>query len=150
MALYILMKHLCEDYNLPPPKKQERYRLTIDRDIAVFLIQEAGQVDFVISAALGPVSENSQAAIFQKLLEANHQEIVTQRCVLSFDPARNQVVLSRWVTEATIHYKDFLQMIKDFVEHVKRWSAEIKQDFAGGSKPAAEAEPQRGGFSIKV
>lgn len=118
------MKQLAKEMELSqeiPLSEKGIYRLPLEEDLSVEVTAVGG--DFLFSSLVAPCPTENVDLFYMRMMLANLFGQGTLGAILGLNQEGNYLVLSRSV-ENRIEYKEFRDIIEDFVNSVDFWREE--------------------------
>lgn len=102
--------------------------IPLDDDLEIVLAEING--GYTLSATLAQAPQEKREEFYVELLAANMAGQATKGAVLGLNEKEN-VVVSQAITRP-VQYRDFVEILEDFVTTVDDWQAVIKKAASGG------------------
>jgi len=129
MKLEPLIKKLTEEYEIAEGSLSSEvpgvYSIPLEGDLSV-VISEMPEGFTLTSEVVSCPGEKEEEFLTQAML-ANLFGQGTQECVLGLNESGKMLTLARNIEDNTIEYKEFMDIIEDFINSVDFWRAEVAE-----------------------
>lgn len=121
------LSKICEDFGINAPEyvAGSVFYMTFNDDYAVgFLLIKPNR--FCLMASVMPPVINLTRDQLQQALKLNFAMVHERRECLAIDPADNHLMLYRGAGDHHIQYKDFKNMVEEFIVSLTFWRSKMQ------------------------